>query len=269
MRITLGRLAGTACLVFALTQPLYAQEMPQRGASKAAVEQRFGTPIQKHSPVGTPPITRWDYQDYSVYFEGNIALHSVSHSEGVIRRSEPQPAQDSANTQVTHHGTVVELPPIEKTSSRPASDEPEDVPAAPTAETDDTSAEEDWDGSFRFDPATGRIVPASGSDNANAKQSHESSTSSTGAESTSTVNVEEEPTAAQDTTPEASSETTAEDEAEHHQSHGADEPNNEALASEDAEDNSDAEEPVAAEAEESANDNHDEAEEDAGGGFQM
>src|SRR5699024_12420402 len=82
MRITLGRLAGTACLVFALTQPIYAQEMPQRGASKAAVEQRFGTPLKKHSPVGSPPITRWDYQGYSVYFEGNTALHSVSHKIG-------------------------------------------------------------------------------------------------------------------------------------------------------------------------------------------
>jgi len=43
----------------------------------ANVEHIFGTPIQKYDAVGKPPITRWDYADYVVYFEYNIVLHTV------------------------------------------------------------------------------------------------------------------------------------------------------------------------------------------------
>ena len=176
MRITLGRLAGTACLVFALTQPIYAQEMPQRGASKAAVEQRFGTPLKKHSPVGSPPITRWDYQGYSVYFEGNIALHSVSHSEGVIRRTPAAPSKAEEQVSITYHGTVLELPSIDTEDTGITEQEaPQVAEEAPKA---DSNAEEEWDGSFRFDPATGRIVPTSGASKDSATEDASASTAS-------------------------------------------------------------------------------------------
>lgn len=192
MRITLSRLAGTACLVFALTQPIYAQEMPQRGASKAAVEQRFGTPLTKHSPVGTPPITRWDYQDYSVYFEGNTALHSVSHSEGVVRRSQqPQANESSADANITRHGTVLELPAIEETEETLSESTTEEAHSQPQQEQEpeleqepeqnDADGEEEWDGGFRFDPATGRIVPTSGSESRDTDTNDQSATSATSA----------------------------------------------------------------------------------------
>ena len=45
--------------------------------NKANVEHIFGTPIQKYDAVGKPPITRWDYPDYVVYFEYNMVLHTV------------------------------------------------------------------------------------------------------------------------------------------------------------------------------------------------
>ena len=50
---------------------------PARGATMAQVEARFGTPVRKYAAVGDPPITRWDYPGFSVFFEHNLALHAV------------------------------------------------------------------------------------------------------------------------------------------------------------------------------------------------
>jgi hypothetical protein len=62
-------------------------ERPVRGASMSAVEQKFGAPAQKHAAVGgcsagaspckTPPITRWDYPGFSVFFENEHVIESV------------------------------------------------------------------------------------------------------------------------------------------------------------------------------------------------
>lgn len=53
--------------------------MPNRGLSKSQVESRFGQPSSKQGPVGNPSIYRWDYNNYSVFFENNIVIHSVAH----------------------------------------------------------------------------------------------------------------------------------------------------------------------------------------------
>jgi hypothetical protein len=54
-------------------------ELPARGAAMATVEARFGVPRTKHAAVGKPPITRWDYGGYSVYFEHQHVVHAVAH----------------------------------------------------------------------------------------------------------------------------------------------------------------------------------------------
>lgn len=59
-------------------------DLPTNGQSKSDVEARFGAPEVKHDPVGDPPITRWQYGDYSVYFEYDLVLFSVLHSGAVI-----------------------------------------------------------------------------------------------------------------------------------------------------------------------------------------
>jgi hypothetical protein len=51
--------------------------VPIRGMNMANVEHIFGTPLQKYDAVGKPPITRWDYPSYVVYFEYNMVLHTV------------------------------------------------------------------------------------------------------------------------------------------------------------------------------------------------
>ena len=50
---------------------------PRRCALKAQVEAQFGAPEQKHPAVGKPPITRWDYPSFSVYFEYDHVIDAV------------------------------------------------------------------------------------------------------------------------------------------------------------------------------------------------
>ncbi|HEV2212755.1 MAG TPA: hypothetical protein VGS99_05345 [Gammaproteobacteria bacterium] len=52
-------------------------QMPVRGMDMANVEHIFGAPLEKQDAVGKPPITRWVYADYVVYFEYNKVLHTV------------------------------------------------------------------------------------------------------------------------------------------------------------------------------------------------
>ena len=52
-------------------------EKPTLGMSKAMVEKRYGAPQERIAPRGQPPISRWVYQDFIVYFEYDTVLHSV------------------------------------------------------------------------------------------------------------------------------------------------------------------------------------------------
>ncbi|NSM55927.1 phosphodiesterase, partial [Serratia marcescens] len=67
-----------------LSIPLGAQgdtrvALPAHGESREAVLQRFGLADEEHPAVGQPPIVRWDYRDFSVYFESGRVLDSVRH----------------------------------------------------------------------------------------------------------------------------------------------------------------------------------------------
>lgn len=52
---------------------------PTLGQLKAQVRQQFGEPKQIVAAVGTPPIGRWIYDEFTVYFESNYVIHSVVH----------------------------------------------------------------------------------------------------------------------------------------------------------------------------------------------
>ena len=61
--------------------------MPPRGTSMADVEARFGAPAKKYPAVGgpgatsrNPPITRWDYLGFSVYFEFDHVVDAVARA---------------------------------------------------------------------------------------------------------------------------------------------------------------------------------------------
>jgi hypothetical protein len=50
---------------------------PTRGMTMEQVASKFGAPASKVPAVGKPPISRWEYPGYVVYFEGNHVIHSV------------------------------------------------------------------------------------------------------------------------------------------------------------------------------------------------
>lgn len=52
-------------------------DRPARGSTMARVESGFGTPVSRRGAVGDPPISSWEYQDFTVFFEYDRVLHSV------------------------------------------------------------------------------------------------------------------------------------------------------------------------------------------------
>lgn len=61
-------------------------ELPARGQTMQQVQQRLGPPVQRYAPVGgghpkRPPITRWDYNGYSIFFERDRVIDAVVKGE--------------------------------------------------------------------------------------------------------------------------------------------------------------------------------------------
>lgn len=54
--------------------------VPPRGASMEKVEAQFGAPSERLPAVGEPPITRWKYPGFEVYFEHQLVIHTVVSS---------------------------------------------------------------------------------------------------------------------------------------------------------------------------------------------
>jgi hypothetical protein len=57
-------------------------DRPKRGSTMGEVEKRFGAPVSRHATVGgssphQPPITRWDYNNFSVVFERDRVIDTV------------------------------------------------------------------------------------------------------------------------------------------------------------------------------------------------
>ncbi len=66
---------------------------PQLGQSMDEVRAQWGEPEKMEEPVGEPPITRWEYEVFTVYFEGDKVIHSVVKQQAAeILTAEPEPA---------------------------------------------------------------------------------------------------------------------------------------------------------------------------------
>jgi hypothetical protein len=84
----LGTCLGTATTALAETIVVDDQvqvrdsgaEKPKRGVTMGQVEAKFGAPVTKHDAVGAPPITRWDYAGFSVFFERDRVIDAVTTS---------------------------------------------------------------------------------------------------------------------------------------------------------------------------------------------
>ena len=67
-------------------------DRPKRGLTMDQVEKQFGAPATRHPTVGgsspqQPPITRWDYSGFSVFFEHDRVVHSVVVGSSVTSTS--------------------------------------------------------------------------------------------------------------------------------------------------------------------------------------
>ena len=52
---------------------------PHRGSSMTIVKGQYGEPTEAKAAVGDPPITRWVYPGYTVYFEREHVIEVVVH----------------------------------------------------------------------------------------------------------------------------------------------------------------------------------------------
>ena len=50
---------------------------PTRGMTQDRVEATYGTPQARQAAVGDPPISRWEYPKFVVYFEYDRVIHAV------------------------------------------------------------------------------------------------------------------------------------------------------------------------------------------------
>jgi hypothetical protein len=53
---------------------------PRRGMTMDQVSSKFGAPAAKIPAVGVPPISRWEYPGFIVYFEADYVIHAVVSS---------------------------------------------------------------------------------------------------------------------------------------------------------------------------------------------
>jgi hypothetical protein len=57
--------------------PAASAQVPKSGMSMDKVEATYGAPTRRVAAVGEPPITRWEYPGFVVFFEHQLVVHSV------------------------------------------------------------------------------------------------------------------------------------------------------------------------------------------------
>ena len=73
-------LAGSAAQAEELRTPAAPEasaQVPKSGMSMEKVEATYGAPTRRVAAVGEPPITRWEYPGFVVYFEHQLVIHAV------------------------------------------------------------------------------------------------------------------------------------------------------------------------------------------------
>jgi hypothetical protein len=74
-------IALAAPVAWGQTAPGANTAAPSRGTPMTEVEKRLGQPMQIIPAVGQPPITRWVYDTFTVYFENDRVIHSVANDK--------------------------------------------------------------------------------------------------------------------------------------------------------------------------------------------
>ena len=72
-----GGIANAETLTMAGVSAGFEDGRPTRGMTQTTVESKYGQPQSVNAPVGEPPITRWEYQGFVVFFEYDKVIHAV------------------------------------------------------------------------------------------------------------------------------------------------------------------------------------------------
>ena len=76
--MTLASSAATAdTLLVERVERARSSALPLKGSSMVQVEAQYGAPEQKRDAVGKPPISRWQYPAFTVYFEYDHVIDAV------------------------------------------------------------------------------------------------------------------------------------------------------------------------------------------------
>ena len=70
---------GDTLLLDAIAEAPPSIAHPNRGRSMEQVYNKFGPAQQEIPAIGKPPITRWIYKGFTVYFEYNRVIKTVIH----------------------------------------------------------------------------------------------------------------------------------------------------------------------------------------------
>jgi outer membrane protein assembly factor BamE (lipoprotein component of BamABCDE complex) len=65
-------------------------DMPTKGMSKERVKSLFGEALEEVPAKGQPPISRWRYQEFTVYFDSNTVIHCVRNFQPKASTTEQQ-----------------------------------------------------------------------------------------------------------------------------------------------------------------------------------
>ena len=76
--IAFGSLASAETLNMEGTMARSDDGQPSRGMSQESVESKYGSPASVKAPVGEPPISRWEYANFVVFFEYDKVIHTVT-----------------------------------------------------------------------------------------------------------------------------------------------------------------------------------------------
>jgi hypothetical protein len=123
---------------------------PARGMTMAQVASKFGDPVTKVPAVGKPPISRWEYSGFVVYFERDRVLHAVVSASAPMESSgaalppaaapapapEPAPAAVPVRTtappaSVTPAAAPMQPPPASSSAPVPGASADSEAPPQP------------------------------------------------------------------------------------------------------------------------------------------
>ena len=121
---TLEMPTESAAPVSAPAAPVYTVTLPGRGMNMTQVEEKFGPPLQKLPEVGDPPIIRWIYADYTVYFEYEFVINSILNSSA---GAPPEPK--AFEPQAVEAEIPAEAMPLEETMASPDEMPPAEIPS--------------------------------------------------------------------------------------------------------------------------------------------